>query len=115
MNHKKMKGLLLIALMAVSGLAGCLGTDDDEETESTMDASDGGYTYASNVDNHRSLMKDLCDIKTAASAYDWTTAKDIYTNGKNAEKSDGSYRTLAGFAAADGAFEIFDDNRNVFL
>ena len=108
MNHKKIKGLLLIALMAVSGLAGCLGTDDDEETESTMDASDGGYTYASDVDNHRSLMKDLCDIKTAASAYDWTTAKDIYTNGKNAEKSDGSYRTLAGFAAADGKNHGYD-------
>ena len=112
MNHKKMKGLLLIALMAVSGLAGCLGTDDDEETESTMDASDGGYTYASNVDNHRSLMKDLCDIKTAASAYDWTTAKDIYTNGLNAEKSDGSYRTLAGFAAADGKNHGYDTYYN---
>ena len=113
MNHKKMKGLLLIALMAVSGLAGCLGTDDDEETESTMDAADGGYTYASNVDNHRSLMKDLCDIKTAASAYDWTTAKDIYMNGKNAQKSDDSFRTLAGFAAADGKNHGYDAYYNM--
>ena len=112
MNHKKMKGLLLIALMAVSGLAGCLGTDDDEETESTMDASDGGYIYASDVDNHRSLMKDLCDIKTAASAYDWTTAKDIYMNGKNAQKSDDSFRTLAGFAAADGKNHGYDTYYN---
>ena len=115
MNHKKVKGLLLIALMAVSGLAGCLGTDDDEddETASTMDAADGGYTYASNVDNHRSLMKDLCDIKTAASAYDWTTAKDIYTNGKNAQKSDDSFRTLAGFAAADGKNHGYDAYYNM--
>jgi len=114
MNHKKMKGLLLIALMAVSGLAGCLGTDDDEDddTASTMDAADGGYTYASNVDNHRSLMKDLCDIKTAASAYDWTTAKDIYMNGKNAQKSDDSFRTLAGFAAADGKNHGYDTYYN---
>ena len=54
MNHKKMKGLLLIALMAVSGLAGCLGTDDDEDddTASTMDAADGGYNYDSDVDHH---------------------------------------------------------------
>jgi hypothetical protein len=115
MNYKKMKGLLLIALMAVSGLAGCLGTDDDEddETASTMDAADGGYTYASNVDNHRSLMKDLCDIKTAASAYDWTTAKDIYMNGKNAQKSDDSFRTLAGFAAADGKNHGYDAYYNM--
>jgi len=110
-----MKGLLLIALMAVSGLAGCLGTDDDEDedTASTMDAADGGYTYASNVDNHRSLMKDLCDIKTAASAYDWTTAKDIYMNGKNAQKSDDSFRTLAGFAAADGKNHGYDAYYNM--
>ena len=58
-----------------------------------MDAEDGGYTYASNVDNHRSLMADMCDIKTHAAAGEWTAAKGIYQNGKNAPKSDGSYRT----------------------
>ena len=107
MNHMKLKGLLLIALMAVSGLAGCLGTDDDDD-ESTMDAADGGYTYASNVDNHRSLMKDLCDIKDAASNNDWTTAKDIYQNGKNAEKDDGTFRTLAKFAGEEGKKHNYD-------
>ena len=101
--------MILIVLMAAAGLAGCIGDDDDEKTDaSTMDAADGGYTYASNVDNHRSLMKDLCDIKTAASSYDWATAKDIYQNGKNAEKSDGSFRTLAGFAAAEGKNHNYD-------
>ena len=110
MNQTKLKGMILIVLMAAAGLAGCIGDDDEEKTDSgsTMDASDGGYTYASNVDNHRSLMKDLCDIKTAASSYDWATAKDIYQNGKNAEKSDGSFRTLAGFAAAEGKNHNYD-------
>ena len=111
-----MKGLLLIVLMATAGLAGCIGDDDEEENESSvpsMDASDGGYTYASDVDNHRSLMKDLCDIKTAASAFDWATAKDIYQNGKNAQKSDDSYRTLAGFAAADGKKHGYDAYYNM--
>jgi len=113
MNYTKLKGLLLIALMAVSGLAGCLGSEEDETTDAAeaMDAEDGGYTYASNVDNHRSLMKDLCDMKSAASSdggYDFATAKDIYMNGKNAEKSDGSYRTLAGFASADGKNHGYD-------
>ncbi len=98
--------MILIVLMAAAGLAGCIG--DEDEKESTMDASDGGYTYASNVDNHRSLMKDMCDIKSAASDYDWATAKDIYQNGKNAEKSDGSYRTLAGFASAEGKNHDYD-------
>ncbi len=116
MNYKKMKGLLLILLMTMAGLAGCIGSEDDEkeeETASTMDASDAGYTYASNVDNHRSLMKDLCDIKDAASNSDWATAKDIYQNGKNAEKDDGSYRTLAGFAAADGKKHGYDAYYNM--
>ena len=106
--------------MAVSGLAGCLSSDDDDDEEETMDttepvvgmdATDGGYTYASDVDNHRSLMKDLCDIKAAASSdggYDFANAKDIYMNGKNAEKSDGSFRTLAGFAAAEGKNHGYD-------
>ena len=108
MNQTKMKGMILIVLMAAAGLAGCIGDDDEKTEASTMDAADGGYTYASNVDNHRSLMKDLCDIKTAASSYDWATAKDIYQNGKNAEKSDGSFRTLAGFAAAEGKNHNYD-------
>ena len=117
MNYTKLKGLLLIALMAVSGLAGCLASEEEDETTDAtdaadaMDAEDGGYTYASNVDNHRSLMKDLCDMKTAASSdggYDFATAKDIYMNGKNAQKSDDSYRTLAGFASADGKNHGYD-------
>ena len=105
-----MKSMLMILLMACAAFAGCLGSDDDEEEEDSadakpdwLDASDAGYTYASDVDNHRSLMKDLCDIKSAASSdggYDFAEAKSIYMNGKNAEKSDGSFRTLAGFAAA---------------
>ncbi len=106
---------LLMSLSVV--LAGCLGdedtTEESEETEEVtgMDASDRGYTYASNVDNHRSLMKDLCDMKDAASSdggYDFALAKDIYMNGKNAEKSDGSYRTLYGFASAEGKNHGYD-------
>ena len=103
--------------MMMSALAGCIGGDDDDAEEvAGMDATDGGYTYASNVDNHRSLMKDLCDMKTAASSdggYDFATAKDIYMNGKNAEKSDGSYRTLAGFASAEGKNHGYDAYYNM--
>jgi hypothetical protein len=46
-----------------------------------MDGEDGGYTYASNVDNHRSLMADMCDIKAHANAGEWTAAKGIYMSG----------------------------------
>ncbi len=73
-----------------------------------MDAEDGGYTYASNVDNHRSLMADMCDIKAYANDGQWTAAKGVYMNGKNAQKSDGSYRTLAAFASASGKAHNYD-------
>jgi len=115
-----MKGMTLALLMLMAAFAGCLGGDDDTEdvTEevSGMDASDAGYTYASNVDNHRSLMKDLCDMKSAASSdggYDFATAKDIYMNGKNAEKSDGTFRTLYGFASAEGKNHGYDAYYNM--
>ena len=112
----KKKSMLMILLMACAAFAGCLGSDDDKEEEEDdkpawLDASDGGYTYASDVDNHRSLMNDLCEIKDAASSgggYDFATAKDIYMNGKNAQKDDGSYRTLAGFASATGKNHDYD-------
>ena len=82
--------------------------DDVDDTPAWLDASDAGYTYASNVDNHRSLMRDLCDIKAAAAGYDFAEAKNVYMNGKNAEKPDGSFRTLAGFAAATGKNHGYD-------
>ena len=117
-----MKSMLMILLMACGAFAGCLGSDDDDDKEEEssdstdekpewLDASDAGYTYASDVDNHRSLMNDLCEIKAAASSdggYDFTGAKEIYMNGKNAEKSDGSFRTLAGFASATGKNHDYD-------
>ena len=118
--------MLMILLMACGAFAGCLGSDDDDKEEESsdstdekpewLDASDAGYTYASDVDNHRSLMNDLCEIKAAASSdggYDFATAKDIYMNGKNAEKSDGSFRTLAGFAAATGKNHGYDTYYNM--
>ena len=83
--------------MLAAAFAGCLSDD-----ESNFDEADGGYEYASNVDNHRMLVEDVCDIKDLAEAHDWDGVKDIYMNGKHAEKSDGSYRTLQGFADATG-------------
>ena len=122
LKTKSIKGMTLALLMLIAAMAGCIGSEeDDTETEDTVDApvtsgTDAGYTYASDVENHRALMKDLCDIKAAASSdggYDFATAKDIYTNGKNAEKSDGSFRTLAGFAAADGKKHNYDSYYNM--
>ncbi len=94
--------LMMTLVLIGSAIAGCAGNDVD------LDDADGGYTYASNVDNHRMLMGDVCDIKDLSGAYDWDGVKDIYENGKHAEKSDGSYRTLMGFADASGKNHAYD-------
>ena len=73
-------------------------------------AGEGGYDYASNVDNHRLLVLDMCDMNEllGASPIDFDAVADIYNNGKNAEKSDGSFRTLGGFASAEGKKHAHD-------
>ena len=101
----KMKSTMMTMMFLLSALAGCAGGDGAVD----LDDSDGGYDYASNVDNHRMLMGDVCDIKDLSGAYDWDGVKDIYENGKYAEKSDGSYRTLMGFADAAGKNHAYDD------
>ena len=98
MKNNKIIAIMMTLSMLAAAFAGCLSDDD----ESNFDEADGGYEYASNVDNHRMLVEDVCDIKELAEAHDWDEIKDIYTNGKHAEKSDGSYRTLQGFADATG-------------
>ena len=102
----KLKSLMMATLMIASAMAGCLS--DDSSSSVDLDDADGGYEYASNVDNHRMLMGDVCDIKDLSGAYDWDGVKDIYESGEYAEKSDGSYRTLNGFAAASGKNHAYD-------
>ena len=101
----KLKSLIMTTLMIASAMAGCLGEDSSDVD---LDDADGGYEYASNVDNHRMLMGDVCDIKDLSGAYDWDGVKEIYEDGEHAEKSDGSYRTLMGFADAAGKNHAYD-------
>jgi len=67
--------------------------------------SDDGYAYASDVSSHRLVPADVCDIngllpKDAAIDYDAIHA--IYKDGVNSVKSDGSVRTIGGFAVGEG-------------
>ena len=115
MTNIRLKSLLMILLMCCAALAGCLDSDDDDDDDDTTDdttVTDNGYTYVSDVENHRALMQDLCDIKDAASSaggYDFATAKTIYADGKNAQKDSGVYRTLGGFASATGKNHEYDN------
>ena len=66
-----------------------------------MTPGDGGYEYASNVDSHRLVVADICGIGDLLDAGDFAAVEDIYRNGVYSVKSDGSIRTIGGFAARD--------------
>ena len=104
MKNKRTIAIMMTLSMLAAALAGCTGDDNDIE----LDGEDGGYEYASNVDNHRMLMGDVCDIKDLSGAYDWDGVSTIYEDGEHAEKSDGSFRTLQGFASASGKNHAYD-------
>lgn len=97
-NKNKTITIMAVLLFATSAFAGCTGNDDAPE----LDAEDGGYTYVTNVDVYRLMSDDVCDIKDLAESHNWDEIKDIYQNGKNVEKSDGSMKTLEQHAAASG-------------
>ena len=70
-------------------------------TGETVDG-DGGYTYASDVNAHRLVTDDICDIKELLEAdpVDFAAIETIYRDGVHSVNSDGSVRSLAGFATA---------------
>ncbi len=109
-----------------------LGADGSDQSDGSSEASgsasavadssvsasataDGGYDYVSNVDGHRLITQDVCDIKEVLDAReegadpDYEAAAEIYTNGKNSEKSDGTMRTLAGQAESAGLDQWMTD------
>lgn len=71
---------------------------------------EGGYRYVSDVSAHRLVTADVCEIKEALDAepVDWGAVEAVYDEGGNSVNSDGSVRTLAGFAAAEDGPEGLD-------
>jgi hypothetical protein len=50
---------------------------------------------------------DVCDITAAVDAGNWTTAAEIYENGKNSVRGDGSLRTFLAWATTDAVDEPY--------
>ncbi|MFT6290765.1 MAG: hypothetical protein ACJAR2_001356 [Ilumatobacter sp.] len=75
-------------------------TEETSAVEATP--ADAGYAYASNVDSHRLVVNDICEVKELldADTVDYDAINVLYTDGKNSVKSDG-YRTIGGFASSD--------------
>jgi len=87
---------------ASAGSASSSASSSGVSPADTVDTpGDGGYEYASNVDSHRLVVADICDIAEAVDDFDWDTVETLYRDGKNSVNSDGSVRTIGGFAARD--------------
>lgn len=82
-----------------SASASAPASDTDAATESTT--GDGGYEYASNVDAHRLVVADICGIGDLLDAGDFEAVEAIYRDGVNSVNSDGTVRSIGGFAARD--------------
>lgn len=91
-----------------SGSASATGTADG--TSGATDA-DGGYAYASNVDAHRLVVEDICEINELLDAdeIDFGAIAELYEEGKNSVNSDGSIRSIGGFAASEDRNHGLDD------
>ena len=84
---------------SASASSGVAGGDDFETTD-----ADGGYEYASDVSAHRLVSADICAINDALPSdgeIDFGAVETIYRDGLNSVNSDGSVRSIGGFAARD--------------
>ena len=76
-------------------------------TSGTSEA-DGGYDYVSDVSSHRLVVVDICEINELLDTdpIDFEAVGNIYRDGKNSVKADGSVRTLAGFASDPEGYPV---------
>jgi len=91
-----------------TGSSGSASSSAVSPADTAETVGDGGYEYASNVDSHRLVVSDICEIASALDAGDWATVESLYRDGANSVKGDGSVRTIAGFAAGEGKVHGLD-------
>lgn len=84
---------------SASGSASASAPAASGDAEAT--AGDGGYEYASDVSSHRLVVADICGIGDLLDAGDFAAVETIYRDGVNSVNSDGSVRSIGGFAARD--------------
>ena len=106
----KNSAMFLAMLVVISAFTGCL-SDDEEDTVDSDPGEDGGYEYATNVDSHRLLVEDVCDIKDLVEEFKWSEIETIYKDGVHSDKGS-SMRTLQGFASAEGKMHPYDEYYN---
>ena len=123
---KSITGHLLLFVMTALGTVSFVGcsstpagegqtqTDGGNTTDggakpSFKELSADGYTTVSDVTIHNKVPADIDEIKKlmAESKVDWKKVQVMYEKGKHSVKSDGSIRTLNGFASSPGNFSKY--------
>ena len=83
-----------------------------ESDPAAITAPFGGYTPVSAVSTHANVVLDICEISAALpkdAPINYGDVKQIYEDGVNSVKSDGSIRTIAGFARSERDEEIWNE------
>ena len=88
-----------------SGSASASAPADDDVVAT---GENGGYAYASNVDSHTLVVQDICGIGDLLDAGDFAAVATIYNDGINSVKSDGSVRSIGGFASRNDRMHGLD-------
>lgn len=93
--------------VSAAGSAAAPAGDGDEAASGTM----GGFTPVSDVDAHSKVVEDVCAINGLldAESIDWDAVRTVYQEGGASVNSDGSVRTIAGFATSERDEAIWND------
>ena len=84
--------------------SGSVSVPAGAEDEPAATPAGGAYAYASNVDSHRLVVADICQINgllDAEGGADFAAIETIYRDGEASVKGDGTVRSIGGFAARD--------------
>ncbi|MEX2195002.1 MAG: hypothetical protein WD844_06925 [Thermoleophilaceae bacterium] len=112
---KRYLALSLAAAVLVG--AGCGEDDDGGEQAATAAPAEAaaGYTPVSDIEEHAAIGEDVAEIKALlepaaeGGEADFEQAGEIWSEGRNSEKGDGSARTLAGFAEDSDVAALVED------
>lgn len=81
------------------------------EAAAAATAADGAYAYASNIDSHRLVVLDICEIGgllDAEGEIDYSAIETIYRDGVNSVMDDGTVRSIGSFATNEDAVHGLD-------
>lgn len=88
-----------------SGSASGSASTPASDAEGGVAPQDGGYAYVSDVNAHRLVVEDICAINdllpSDGTEIDFGAITALYEDGENSVNSDGSIRSLGGFASRD--------------